>query len=206
MRQAFRKSQLELWEKMLNNIFDSNIPEKKEWSDTVSIIKVLNQVAADDALSHVFLPTRGGTDLDSCKESNEKNCIEMKLDGIARIVKPKRLIFNFNKKSCIEWAYFYLELCKLEDSGVYKNLNSDYEELVEVAPGEYEDRIKWDSYKNYYPKDSRIVIRNFQGDFAFFSKGSAYNNLNRAYDGKHSKLGYEEFETQINIAIEKFNR
>ncbi|WP_407372323.1 hypothetical protein [Carnobacterium sp.] len=201
MKNEFLEQELPLWEKMIKEIFENSEPHNKEWNDINQIVQILNMIGANDAHNHTFLPTGGGNDLHGCTISNEENCIEMNLDNIPTIVKPKRLVFTCYESSSYEWAFFYLEIEELKSSEVY-NTNFEFEELVEVRPKEYVDRSIWDYNRDSLPKSARVVVRNFSGNFAIFSKASTYNRIGETYDARHSGMGYEGFREYVRPAAE----
>lgn len=202
MRNEFLEQELPLWEKMIKEIFENDEPHNKKWNDINQIIPILNKIGTSDALNHTFLPTQGGNDLHGCTTSNEEGCIEMNLENIPTIVKPKRLIFTCYDNASYEWAYFYLEIEELKSSEVY-NTVFEFEELVEVRPKEYVERSVWDYDRDSLPKSARVIVRNFSGNFAIFSKASMYNQLSETYDARHSDMGYEKFREYIRPAAER---
>ena len=204
MREEFRIKELPKWEEMIKTLFEGDVPLYKEWNDRKEIITVLDFVGKNNALNHTFLPQGGGLDLEGCTLSNENECIELNLDSISHVLKPKRLIFQWFPDAPYEWAYFRLESDSLEPSGVYENLSYPEEELVELSPNMYIERYHWDE-RTYngkrLPQDAKLISRFFNGAFVIFSKASAYNANSRTYDGRHNKQSAESFKTHIQEVV-----
>ena len=207
------------WVDLLKDIFNDEIPREMEWSDTLSIIEILNKIGKISQLNHMFLPSGGGVDLTKAQLSTECGCIELTTDGgNTMILKPKQLSFNWYGQDNAEWSYFRLETAKLEPSGVYDDYDKDFykkfqfEEVTELSPGQYVDRNVWDAgYFRYdengeksLPNEARTVGRIFSGDFVIFPKQSFYNvGLSDAYDARHNKMLPVEFKDYIQKIILK---
>lgn len=76
---------------------------------------------------------------------------------------------------------------------------------VELYPSKYIKRHYWDeqTYLNEpLPEGARVVVRYFKGAFVIFKKTSIYNQISETYDGRHEKLGADEFKNQIIYAYE----
>lgn len=195
----FRKIELPKWKRMINGLFNGNVPDYMEWSEINDIIKVLDYVGKHDADNHTFLPDGGGLDLIGCKESNEEGCLEL-LFGTSHIVKPKRLILQHFPICEYEWTYFRLETNQLAPSGVYQSITRDYEELVELSAGNYISRRHWDidDYNGQpLPHEARLIARVLNGSFVTFSKASIYNQNSDTYDGRHNKMSTGDFKAYI---------
>ncbi|UQW96676.1 serine/threonine protein kinase [Rummeliibacillus sp. G93] len=196
----FREEQFPLWEAMLKELFENDVPFYKEWSTLNDIKNVLNFIGEHRALNHTFMPEGGGEDLLSCTLSNEPNCIDMILGGIIHRVKPKKLTFHWFKDAEYQWGYFMLDTDQLEPTGIYDNVPFKFEEVVEVTNLHYIPRHHWDSGEyngRDLPSSSRLVIRFISGKFAIFSKASTYNANSSTYDGRHDKFSVEEFANYI---------
>lgn len=234
MNDEFRQKFLPKWETRIKEIFPFGIPNQCVWENKQDIIQVLNKLALPDNLNHTFLPSGGGLDLVSAKESIEKDCIELKFDGIFDIVKPIRLSFHsFNFDA--EWNYFRLDTGDIQPSGVYEDLSSFsykkldgndghrdenddlfcYEELTELEPGVYLDRSIYEY--GYYgsdengdplrlPKNARVVSRTFQGAYVIFCKASLYNANTGTYDGRHNRMTDKMFQAHIQRAIDSIKK
>lgn len=204
MKDEFRIEQLPKWEEMIKTLFNGEVPLNKEWHDREDIVEVLDFIGKNNALNHTFLPQGGGLDLLGCTLSNENECIELNLDSIGHVLKPKRLIFQWFSDADYEWAYFLLESELLQPSGVYEELLYPEEELVEISPGEYIQRGYWDAGEYYgkpLPKEARLIGRYLRGSFVTFSKASLYNANTRTYDGRHNKQSVESFKNHIQEVV-----
>lgn len=190
------------WQEVQKILFPSILPTRAIWEDIEDIIRVLNILGKIDGLNHMFYPEGGGMDLVGARIGREPKTIELIVDRngkVVDLVKPRRLIFeSFGFDT--EWNYFRLENEDLTPSGVYESLVFNHEELLELSPLVYVDRVYSDegSYNgNPLPKTSRIVDRHFKGDFVVFQKFSKYNRITVTYDGRHNKLNTDEFRRYI---------
>lgn len=198
-----RNEQLRKWKDMIEHMFTDKVPLNKEWTYTDNIIHTLDQIGKHEALNHTFLPDGGGLDLMGCSYANESGCIEMSLDGMRHIVRPKKLTFQWFPNADYEWAYFLLEADTLDS--IFPNPAFKEEELVEVEPGEYIERMYWDAgeYKGCpLPNGARLVARYIKGKFVIFNKASLYNKNPETYDGRHDKMSPEGFKKHIEEVID----
>lgn len=184
------------WIKIQTDLFNSNIPEFREWTDKSDIVKVLNLIGKVKDSNHVLFSTGGGLDLEGATNSYEKECIELSF-GYAYVVKPSRLLFQaFEDKP--EWNYFWLETEELTPSGVYEDDNEPFEneEVLELSQGHYIS-MAHDETKEYngeeLPKTTRIVIRVSKGTYLIVKKLGPYNDNSLAYEGFHNTMDYKEF-------------
>lgn len=97
-----------------------------------------------------------------------------------------------------QWYYFRLETSNIKPAGIYEELSSDFEELTELVPGEYEERIIWEfGYGDgtVLPKSARLVIIELKGSFVIF--GYSYYNLAKgesdAYEGCYNGMNDKQF-------------
>jgi hypothetical protein len=207
MKEEFRNEQLPKWKKMIQNLFNEDVPLSKEWHDPKDIVKVMDFVGKNSALNHTFLPNGGGLDLHGCSFSNEEQCIELNLAGMGHVLKPKKLTFQWFANTDYEWAYFLLETETLKPSGVYEELFIGEEELVEISSGKYIERAYWDAGEfngERLPKEARLIGRYLSGSLVSFSKASLYNNNSRTYDGRHNKQSPELFKKYIQGVVTAF--
>lgn len=195
------------WTETINKVFPNGIPERCEWIDRHSIVKILKIIGSIKNLNHMFFPRGGGLDVEGANISVEDECIEINTGGLIEIVKPSKLIFHsFN--SDYEWFYFRLETKELKPTGIYDYENEEYsdEELCELNPGNYISRSHWD-YGEYndkkLPESARVVTRHFKGSFVIFQKTSIYNHNSSTYDGRHDKMTDDEFRSYIQEVINK---
>ena len=206
LTEDFHKQNQQQWFEIQTKLFPTSIPNRVIWEDINDIIKVLKIVCSFDNLSHVFMPTGGGLDLEDVRISHEKSCIELDFQAI-EIVKPKRLLFeSFNYDH--EWNYFRLELDELAPAIVKQSeienpsVQEDYEVVSELSPGNYypdyilEDRTYY-SDQYLIPDNARQISRMFRGTYVIFCKRSSYNLDSSTYDARHNKMGTEEFREYI---------
>lgn len=219
-----KQKQIDLWKKMVEEIFSKKPNDVVEILDKNQILNTLNKIGKSEVFNHTFMPSGGGLDLTGAKESIEKNKIELKFDGIVQIVKPETLTFHPIGQSP-EWWYFRLNTSSFESSGVYEEdkktelfktsntkesellMNFYGEEVLEIEPGEYIDRSFLDSnYMGYdengceipIPQTARTVLRKYNGGaFIIFPKFSTYNNASSTYDARHNKMTDKDFHNYI---------
>lgn len=189
------------WLELLKKIFPIRIPETQKWTHDAEICEVLNMVAEYKNTNYMFRPRGGGMELLGADIAGERGCIEL-IHGNTTIVKPSSLTFHAVGEDP-QWYYFRLETRQLKPSGVYEKLNSNYEEITELYPGEYRDRSLWEyGYigDEPLPETARLVIRELKGSFVIFGKYSPYNfagSSDDAYDGRHNRMSEEQFKEYI---------
>lgn len=214
MRPEFREKNLPKWDELLWTLFKGNIPTGCRWETKEDMINVLNHIGKYPNVNHTFLPSGGGLDLKGAADSYEPGCLELRLgEQGAYVIQPRALTFqSFDAPH--EWSYFRLDTDPIQPSGVYEGLHRQSEELTEISPLEYVERIYWDEgYCGYdengylapLPESARLVIRFFSGSFVIFAKASTYNAINETYDGRHSKMSAEDFRQYIARTVEKMN-
>jgi hypothetical protein len=199
-----RRNPLE-WRDVQLKLFPYSMPQRAFWQEPDDIIRILNLLSSIDNLNHMLLPRRGGMDLIGARPGNEENTIELVIEErYIYVVSPKRLIFESFGFDW-EWNYFRIESENLEPL-IDKDLalKYSYEELVEIKPQYYIDRVYWDEgeYKGQrLPKDSRLVCRYIKGDFVIFQKTSMYNRIGATYMGIHDQMDSDEFRNYIENMI-----
>lgn len=163
------------WVEVQRRLFPLKAPARAIWEDVEDITSILNILGETSNLNHLFFPDSGGLDLErAVRSKRELGCIELIANGLASVVRPKRLWFeSFNDDP--QWNYFRLETGELQPSGVYADIAEDwhYEELTDVGGHTYADRSCWDA--NEYrgkelPEKSRVVLRYFRGTFVIFQR------------------------------------
>ena len=195
----FIKQNKKDWAEIHQRIFGNIIPAECTWTNKEDIITILNIIGNIKYSNHMFFPNGGGLDLLGAKPSNEEDCIELDF-GASRILKPKSLTF-FSVDTKFEWNYFRLETDSLMPTDVYENIGDAFsEELTEIYPMQYIDRIYWDEHSycgEDLPKSARLVIRVLKGSFVIFKKTSIYNQNPSTYDARHETLGSNVFFDHI---------
>lgn len=193
------------WRELQTQLFPNTTPQRVIWENLSDIVYILNLIGSTPALNHMFYPSGGGMDLEGAKLGLEANTVELVVDlNCVDLIKPKRLIFeNFDTDT--QWNYFRIETEGLEPTEK-GNIYFDYEELVEIEPLHYIDRVYWDY--GYYegeklPLGARLVLRHMKGDFVIFSKTSFYNRASSTYDGRHNQMTTDEFREYIAKKVEK---
>lgn len=216
-REDFLKQSLQEWATMINTLRPERSTLSVEWREHFRIVSILNKVGEKENTNHMFFPRSGGLQLSGATMSVESGCIELHTGTLVHIVRPDSLSLETFPSLDQEhlWSYFRLETLALAPSGVYEDLSSDHEELVEIARCKYVERWHWDAgYYGYdefgqavpLPKTARAVIRYFGGGFAgalvIVAKFSPYNQDTSTYDGRHSKMDAAAFRQYIEKHIE----
>jgi serine/threonine protein kinase len=202
------------WRDIQKKLFPAVVPQRAIWVRKEDIISVLNILASTNSLGHMFLPQGGGRGFGNASIGHEEDTIELARErggASALIIKPKRLIFESFGLDW-EWNYFRLETNYLDPIGVESGNckpGYHYEELVEIHPREYIDRMYWDYGEydgQYLPDEARLVFRYVKGDFVIFQKTSIYNRIRSTYDGRHNKMDTELFRKYIAKLCEESKR
>lgn len=183
----------------------------RAWETPAAIMGALQPFLGQNH-NHAHLPTGGGHDVLAVASSVEPGCIELTISrGLAYIVRPKRLTLEIIAGAPAE-SFLLLELSPLGRTGVYDDelaqLTQDEqayiqasEELLEIAPGQYEDRRYWDDNEGPggepLPEAARLVVRWMSGQILFVAKGSLWNGSPRTYRGAHNTLTAAEIRAEI---------
>ncbi|WP_144697730.1 protein kinase domain-containing protein [Fictibacillus phosphorivorans] len=207
IKDSFEKRTRVEWNFILKEISPAGA-ESTTWRRIDSITSVLNSVSQLKALNHTFLPGGGGLDLKGVDKSELHGYIEMNLDDIVRIIKPKSLhLETFDDP---QWNYFFLETESIPPSGVYEVEEEKYEEfLLEIAPGKFIEPY----HKNYgfykgeaLPSTSREIILGLKGNYVIFPKNSIYNFKMDSYGAYQTKYDtpdkFREFIEKVIKSIE----
>jgi hypothetical protein len=186
----FNEENNQAWIDFQQKLFPDGLPSHAEWTAKEDIIRILNSIGNVNSLCHMMYPDTGGNDLERVAAAGEKGCIEFNIQGNIDIVKPKRLVYNSFTENPM-FNYFYLETEELKPLGFYEiDEESCYEEILEVAPGEYK-KGHLDEEGN--PNGAREVMRYFKGSFVIVAKTSPYNKSPKTYSGFHNKMSLTDF-------------
>ncbi|MCP3169937.1 hypothetical protein [Myxococcus qinghaiensis] len=219
-RRSFREESLTAWRAMTEGF--SGKSAGITWTDVRDIVGVLEGIGKKAPLNHVFLPSRGGLDLEGASHSQEADCIELSFDGITRIVRPDSLQFVMPERDPLrEWAYFLLQTGKLAPSGVYESgpneADEAFEVVLELTPGEYVESFYWDEgdygvdeagEPQKLPDGARLINRCFGGSFLIVAKASRYN-LWDGFDADraaHAKQSPAEFQALIQGFVDELHK
>jgi hypothetical protein len=163
-------------------------------------------------LNHTMLPGGGGMDMEAIALSPEPNCLELSPgDRLADTFRPAVLFFEHFPES--PWnSFFLVETRPLQASGVYEENNGEYEEVVELSPGEYINRSHHDTgILNHneegeeiaLPTTARVVARHMQGKFLVVAKRSIWNRVSATYDGRHNGMTVEQIREAVQNLINR---
>lgn len=169
------------------------------FNDIDAIVSVLNKIVRNDtAVHHCFLPRVGGLDL---LRAEVKGNGEVRLSmngGAIYDCLPKALHYiNYQYKP--SESYFFLETQLIKKPVNSESYGND--EVVEYTEfengdltfGEVHNEDIWQG--KYIPNETKGVTRVYEGSFLFVSRHSLYNSFGPAYDARHSKMGFERFQS-----------
>jgi hypothetical protein len=201
------------WAEAVIQAFGNATPRSACWTDTDAMIQVLTPFMGE-YLNHTMLPGSGGRDMESIANSPESGCLEFcPGNRSANMFRPANLYFEHFPQS--PWnSFFLLETKQLRPCGVYEDSNGEYEEVVELSPGEYIDLSHYETGILAYddegmeipmPETYRVVRRHMQGKFLIVAKRSIWNGDSATYDGRHNHMVAEQIRELIQHAIEWTN-
>lgn len=208
MEADFIEREIPLWDTLVNELFDSKIPNTVIWKDTKTIVDVLRFIGQHKALNHTFIPSGGGLDLLDCETHWEDGFIALVFGGQKHILKPKALHFESFGSNHPEWYYFMLETETVKPLFEETDESAIYEPVVEADEELYYEIPDWESklYSDYPPKTTgEYNSRYRKGNFAIFSKASKYNQVSGTYDARHSKVSTESFREFIQKVVGKLD-
>lgn len=199
------------WLALLDALFPGGIPPSAEWSDLSSIRSILNQIAPHP--HQFFYPVGGSQEFQRADKAAETGCLALVLHaGEAELLKPRTLVFD-SMEGDPSWAYFLLELAPLEPTPIYSDPEGlralGHEELVEIRPGQYRDRVvidqgflDWDEHGDPVPlpAGTRIVDRWLSGFLVIADKYGPYNLESEQFDAagdEHYARRPAEFSNHI---------
>lgn len=213
------------WDRAVASITTADDPPTKVWRGVRDIANALEPFMGEGR-NHAHLPTGGGQDFASVRPSAEPGCLEFRVGRrTGYIVKPKSL--TLERIASPGNSFLFLKLDELPPSGIYhvepdddddheeinrQRLDRGSEELLELTPGQYDDRSLWDrgffgydedGHEQPFPDSARIVVRFFRGSILFVSKGSLWNGSPRTYDGEHDRLTPDLIRATIESALER---
>lgn len=207
IKDDFEKRSKAEWDFIIQEICPSQA-ESLSWRKVDTIVNVLSSISKLGFLNHVFLPNKGGLDLIECQLSNQKGYIELNLNNITRVIKPKRLsLETFDDP---QWNHLFLETEEIAPSGVYEydiSSNPTEEYLLEIEPGKYIEpyHANYGHFKGKtLPSSSRSITLGLKGIYVIFPKYSFYNLGIDGYDGLQNFYNTpEKFRGFIESIIDK---
>lgn len=192
------------WKYVQKKIVGTVIPSSMEWTNREQIAEVLKLISSFHSLNHMFMPTKGGMDINKVDLAAEEGCIA--IDDI--ILKPKRLVYE-NIGNDFKWGYFRLEANTLNEI-FGEGYEGYFESITEITPGEYGSWIlgNYGRYENgdKLPAGYNIVSRYLKGNFVIFSKSSIYNEISGTYDARHELCSRDAFREYIEKMREDYNQ
>ena len=198
------------WAARITQAFGNSPPRSAHWTDAQAMIQVLTTFMGIN-LNHTMMPGVGGCDMESISHSPEPGCLEFRRgSGLADMFRPGDLLFEHFPES--PWnSFFLLETQALRPCGVYGNSAGQYEEVVELSPGEYIEGSHYDTGVLSYNEDgseiplpdtSRVVIRYMRGKFLLVAKRSIWNRTNATYDVRNNHMTAEQIREKIQQIID----
>lgn len=201
----WEKQNLMQWIEVQETLFPEFVPFHAEWNNLNDILDILRLLGKYESQNHTFFPDYGGLDLTYANLSYETGCIELIMNGLIYVVKPKKLNFEYINND-IEWTYFSLETDILEpiDRELPKEMYS--EEYCEKGPCNYHSLELFDNMtlEEREITHARHITRYLRGSFVMFHKNSIYNKISD-YTGEHEKLGLEKFKAKIESLAIKYH-
>ena len=193
------------WAAAIHQAFGPAPPRSAQWTDLDAMLHVLSPFMEQN-LNHTMLPGSGGLDMESIARSPEPGCLEFcPGDRLADMFRPSVLFFEHFPE--YPWnSFFLLETQPLRPCGLYGESNLEYEEVVELSPGEYIDRSHHDTGVLDYdedgrkiplPRTSRVVSRHMRGKFLIVAKRSIWNLMSSTYDGRHGRMTAQQIRNAI---------
>lgn len=218
--QEFHRERRDAWDRAIASLAGPKSPPTIAWKGRADIAAALEPFMGVNN-NHAHLPTGGGMDFEAVRRSAEPGCLEFLAGGrTGYIVKPRKL--TLERIDSPGNSFLLLELDELEPTGTYEDDENEAEneeiekrdrgseELLELSPGEYEERSLWErGFLGYdeggreipMPDEARIVVRWLRGKILFVAKGSLWNGSPHTYDGEHDKLSAVEIRRAIERAL-----
>ena len=212
LNKDFEERNLKEWFELQEKLFPLGTPERTTWTDTNSIVQVINELSKARSLNHMFFPNGGGHTIIGASLAKEEGFIALHVsEKMVELINPKKLTYeSFGVDP--SWDYFRLESNEIDPTGIpntlsYKGIS---EELTEVYPGVYSDYTSWEYHEfegNPLPDSARRAQRFLNGSFVFFCTSSIYNRLTGKYDAYnagHNSISEDEFRAFIKQVAEYF--
>lgn len=212
----YHRERRDAWDRAIASLAGPKSPPTIVWKGRADIAAALEPFMGVNN-NHAHLPTGGGMDFEAVRRSAEPGCLEFLAGGrTGYVVKPRKL--TLERIDSPGNSFLLLELDELAPTDTYDDGEDEEvekrdrgsEELLEVAPGEYEDRGLWDrGFLGYdeggrgipMPDDARIVVRWLRGKILFVAKGSLWNGSPRTYGGEHDKFSANQIRQAIERAL-----
>jgi hypothetical protein len=202
------------WIEAVNTLFHGSPPPSASWTEIGEIVHALNAVCGIYNLSHTMLPFNGGADVDRVRTSREPDCIEFGGGGVFHLCKPR--VLNFEYISSHPWnSFFLLDTHPLPPTGIYKNLELPYEELLRLPDGTYmsagygdSGHIGHDEGGNEIeiPSGSEVVGRELSGKFLIVAEQSLWKLGSATYNGRHTNLSPGQIRVLIQQACDSLEK
>lgn len=205
----FENENLKRWMDSIQSSFGSHPPRSIIWDDIGGVLEVIQHFMGEN-LNHTMLPDGGGLDMRDVRLYHQDNILNFIPENrMSYLIRFGNAQFEYLRESPVD-SFFLIEGDALEKTGVYEEVSGQYEELVEINEGHYEERSVWDS--GYYfnsnkgkeeslPREARLVQRYLRGNFLIVAKSSLWNRTNSTYDGRHNKMNALQIRQIIERAI-----
>lgn len=169
-----------------------------EWTKIDEIIAVLAPFMGSGK-NHTHLPRGGGFDFLSVSRSPEKGCVEFGISGETAVVaRPRRLVLERLASDPVQ-SFLMLELDELKPSAVNEEdaqaaQEHRQEEVIDIGRGRY---VGLDADDDALPDGARTVLRLFNGQLMFVTKGSLWNGSSQTYRGTHDTGTHSEIRSLV---------
>lgn len=196
------------WKTALKTAFGTTPPRSATWSDVDGMINILKPFMARN-LNHAMLPGGGGLDFHAIERAREPGCVRCDTgEQSFYLGRPRKLAFEYIDRSPAN-SFFLMDLNTLKPSGIYENVQSESEQLMEVDE-EYHDYGIWDrGFMGYdhedreipIPEEASVVVRLLRGKILIVAKASLWNHETGTYDGRHEHMMAEDIRGIIERSI-----
>lgn len=197
-----------LWRFIEQTVIQQQNPSTVIWRDNIQVLEILKQLSILN-FNHTFIHEGGGMDLIDIKlfEEVEEDMVILSFGlNMLNVFKVKRLIWELPNEDP-KFSYFRLEFERVNP--IFPNAVEELEKWFKSQGEGYNDKIVSEDliinngkYEHYYEGDEEThfnVTRWFGGSFLIVSKGSIYNAIQNAYDGRHSKFNADDFRKYMEI-------
>lgn len=197
------------WSFLGQQMFNGNTPLYAEFEGLDTIRRILRCIGMRPAYNQIMYPEFGSMDFEDVMPAKEYGCLEIRVNGVANIVKPKRLTMETFPQDVL-WNYCLLELDDLTPDPCYSP-SGKCQSLVEEPSGRY-GRPDTFSYGVYdyadpttkIPEGSRLVTRLLGGKMLIVPKSGPYNRILSTTDGRHNQCDTVQFRRYMRWLMKQF--
>ncbi|WP_445785018.1 hypothetical protein [Sphingorhabdus sp.] len=193
------------WIAKIADVVEHGSDHRYVWSAPQDIMRVLTPFMGSK-LNYALLPTGGGQGFIGVGNSHEIGSLEFYIsysDG-AFVGKVKSMTLDYFANDPAQ-SFFMIDLYQIPETGVYIPLEDgkkrESEELLEIRPGKYVDRIFWDRNEladgSPLPNERRLIHRYLGGRIMLVCSRSIWNDRTARHNGWHNKKSNDEIRDMI---------